>query len=87
MKRMLQGGKSKMNLQTEAIHLEQKSKRRDIVLQCSISRGVCAYVRLCAHPCREVLIHKPSLKVLELSERGSQRNEDKDSVHIIGTLC
>lgn len=41
------GGKSKMNLRTEVIHLEQKSKRRDILLQYHISLGVCAYV--CVH--------------------------------------
>lgn len=48
MKRMLQGGgESKRSLQTEAIHLEQMSKRRDIPLQDSISLGVCASA--CAH--------------------------------------
>lgn len=50
-----------MNLQSEAIHLEQKSKKKGHSASAwYLPWGMC--VCLCAHPFREVLMYKSSLK-------------------------
>lgn len=63
-----------MNLQIEAIHLEQKSKKKGHSASAwYLPWGMC--VCLCAHPVREVLMYKSSLK---------RKKQGKDSVCTFG---
>lgn len=70
---------SKLILQVQEIHLEQNSHFASALY---LHRDVCLLMSVCT-PVREALVHSLSLKVLELGERGGERQEERDSVPIL----
>lgn len=69
----------KLILQVEEIHLEQNSHFASVPY---LHRDVCLLTSVCT-PVREALVHRLSLKVLELGERGGERQEERDFVPIL----
>lgn len=50
---------------------------------CAISPPGCVLTYVYVHAVREALVHRLSLKVLELGEWGGERQEERDSVPIL----